>query len=267
MRKYQVCSVSVVIPFYNAASSISAALLSVFAQTLLPQEIIIVDDCSCEGESLLLRKIVDDFNSDSNCKIIIKLSTLDYNKGASCARNVAIKEASAKYLAFLDADDVWARKKIELQYNFMETNSFFMTGHGYIFDLKKENIVDEAFSYSEVNKYQFIYTNPFFTPTIMVRREGFRLFDESFRRVDDYKCWLENFDYGNIAIIHNKLAGGFKHPIGAGGLTGSLSKMHSAYINVLKSLYKEKVISTPFYCLAKLVEFLKYPLRIIRTKI
>ena len=267
MQNNPACSVSVVIPFYNAASSISAALTSVFAQTLLPIEIVIVDDCSCEHESVLLKDIMDSFNVDISNQVKIKLITLNENNGASYARNIAIKQARANYLAFLDADDVWAKNKIELQYNFMESNGYFMVGHGYIFDLKKEKIVDEPFSYSKVNKYQFIYTNPFFTPTVMVRRECFKLFDESFRRVDDYKCWLENFDSGNIAIIHNKLAGGFKHPIGAGGLTGSLTKMHSAYMNVLKSLYEEQVISTPFYCLAKLVEFLKYPLRIIRTKI
>ena len=267
MKKYLACSVSVIIPFYNAADSILAALKSISAQTLLPNEIIIVDDCSSEKDHLSLEKIIDVFNADSTRQVQIKLITLDENKGASFARNIAIKYASAKYLAFLDADDVWAKKKIELQYSFMESQGLFMTGHGYIFDLKNEKIIDKPFSHSEVKKYQFVYTNPFFTPTVMVRRDGFKLFDESFRRVDDYKCWLENFDYGNIALIHNKLAGGFKHPIGAGGLTGSLSKMHSAYILVLESLFEEQVISTRFYYLAKVIEFFKYPLRIIRAKI
>lgn len=267
MKNYPLCSVSVIIPFYNAANSILATLTSVFEQSILPSEIIIVDDCSCEHESVLLKDIIDSFNVDISNQVQINLLILNENKGASYARNIAIKEANAKYLAFLDADDVWAKNKVELQYDFMESNDYFMVGHGYIFDLTKEKIVDEPFSYSEVNKYQFIYTNPFFTPTIMVRRECFKLFDESFRRVDDYKCWLENFDSGQVAIIHNKLAGGFKHPIGAGGLTGSLSKMHTAYISVLKSLYEEKVITTPFYYMAKLVELFKYPLRIIRNQI
>lgn len=267
MKEYSTCSVSVIIPFYNAASTILAALTSVFEQSLLPREIIIVDDCSSEQQYNSLKDIITCFNADLSKQLPIKLLTLNENKGASHARNVAVEAASAKYLAFLDADDVWAKNKIDLQYNFIEREGYFMVGHGYIFDLNIEEIVDEPFSYSIVKKYQFIYTNPFFTPTIMVRRKSFKLFDDSFRRVDDYKCWLENFDSGNIAIIHNKLAGGFKHPIGDGGLTGSLSKMHLAYINVLKSLYKEKVISGPFFCLARLVEFLKYPLRIIRTKI
>jgi glycosyltransferase involved in cell wall biosynthesis len=267
MKKYRPCSVSVVIPFYNASSSISAALTSIFEQTLLPSEIIIVDDCSCEHELVLLKDIIDGFNGNLSNQVLINLLILSDNNGASYARNIAIKEAKEKYLAFLDADDVWAKNKVDLQYNFMESKDYFMVGHGYIFDLTNEKIVDEPLSYSKVNKYQFIYTNPFFTPTVMVLRESFKLFDESFRRVDDYKCWLENFDSGNIAIIHNKLAGGFKHPIGAGGLTGSLSKMHLAYMNVLKSLHEEQVISPVFYYLAKLVEFLKYPLRIIATKI
>jgi len=259
-------SVSVIIPFYNASNTIFSTLVSVFEQTILPREIIIVDDCSSEKEHLLLKKMINNFNADPDKQVLIKFSKLNENKGASYARNIAIKNASAKYLAFLDADDFWLKNKIELQYDFMESNSFFMTGHGYVFDLKKENVADEIFSYREVNKCEFIYRNPFFTPTVMVLREDFKLFDESFRRVDDYKCWLENFSSGNAAIINIKLAGGFKHPIGASGLTGSLSKMHSAYIDVLKILYAERVISAPFYYLAKLIELLKYPLRKIRSK-
>jgi len=264
--KKKLANVSVIIPYYNAGATIKRCLLSIYMQTLSVFEVIIVDDCSSENEHLLLKSIIVDFNSNSAWQVSIKLITLRVNKGASYARNIAIKNASAKYLAFLDADDVWLKNKIELQYDFMESNSFFMTGHGYVFDLKKENVADKAFSYRDVNKCEFIYKNPFFTPTIMVLREGLKLFDESFRRVDDYKCWLENFSSGNAAIINIKLAGGFKHPIGASGLTGSLSKMHSAYIDVLKSLYAERVISAPFYYLAKLIELLKYPLRKICSK-
>ena len=266
IKEYRACSVSVIIPFYNASTSVLAAITSVFLQTLLPKEIIIVDDCSSEKEYLLLKAIIDGYNAEASSQVKVKSFKLKENRGASCARNVAIKNASGKYLAFLDADDVWAKNKIELQYNFMEDRALFMTGHGYIYDLAKESIVDKPLSYSYINRYQFIYTNPFFTPSVMVHRNGFKLFDESFRRADDYKCWLENFNPGRIAIIDNKLAGGFKHPIGAGGLTGSLSEMHSAYNKVLNSLYEEKVISVSFYCLAKCFELLKYPLRVIITK-
>lgn len=267
VKTHPICSVSVIIPFYNAASSVSASLKSVFSQTVLPSEIIIVDDCSDKKEIAILKQIVDRFNSIQADKVEITLLTLNENKGASFARNIAIKKSTMKYLAFLDADDVWANNKIEVQYGFMEGGDFFMTGHGYIFDLNKEKFSNGVFSFSKINKYQFIYTNPFFTPTVMALREGFKLFDESFRRADDYKCWLDNFGSRNVAKINIKLAGGFKHPIGVGGLSGSFNKMHLAHIDVLKSLYAERVISAPFYYVAKLVEIFKYPLRLILSKI
>ncbi|NRD31337.1 glycosyltransferase family 2 protein [Shewanella sp. DC2-4] len=266
MKSNTICSVSVIIPFYNAGKTIDVALTSVFEQTLLPSEIIIVDDCSNENNAFLLNNLIEKINRCLSTAIPIKLVTLDFNRGASYARNIAITNAQCKYLAFLDSDDKWYKNKLKYQFEFMEENSLFMTGHGYIFDLNKSSFKEVPFSYSLVNRVQFIYTNPFFTPTVMVRRDSFKPFDCSFRRVDDYKCWIENYTPDSVAIIHNKLAGGFKHPIGSGGLTGSLSKMHDSYIEVLKSLYGEKKISLRFFYLARLVECVKYPLRIIRNK-
>ncbi|MGL4476285.1 MAG: glycosyltransferase family 2 protein [Shewanella sp.] len=267
MKDNTICSVSVIIPFFNACQTIEVALLSVLEQSLLPSEIIIVDDCSDEENASILSKVIANLNSLSSTKTPIKLLTLDANKGASYARNTAVNNAGYKYLAFLDSDDKWCEDKIKYQFEFMEKYSLFMSGHGYIFNLNESGFNVPSPGYRLVNRFEFIYTNPFFTPTIMVRRDGFHNFDPSFRRADDYKCWLCNFKSGSVAIMHCQLAGGFKHPIGVGGLTGSMKKMHDSYVDVLKSLCQEKVISSQFYYLARFVEFIKYPLRIIINKL
>lgn len=262
-----VSSVSVIIPFYNAANSISASLESVFAQTVKPKEVIVVDDFSSKEQQLLLKTIIDGFNGRLEKHMVIRSVRHSSNKGAASARNTAIKMSTAKYLAFLDSDDVWDATKLEKQYYFMEKNNLFLTGHGYIYDLNNGKFDDVPFRYRNIKKYEFIYTNPFFTPTVMVCREGFKLFDESFRRADDYKCWLENYKENKVGIINQNLAGGFKHPIGDFGLTGSFSKMHLAYIEVLHSLFRHKKISIIFYFISIVVEYCKYPLRIILSKL
>jgi glycosyltransferase involved in cell wall biosynthesis len=260
MKKYPVCAVSVILPFYNAANSIELSLNSVFEQSLLPLEIIIVDDASKKEEHLELIKIIDKYN---NKIVTINHYSIDVNKGASFCRNIAINHAKGKYLAFLDADDVWHERKLELQYAFMEKSNCSMSGHSYIFNLNNERFTDVLPLTQKVEKWHFIYKNPFFTPTVMALRKGFKLFDDSFRRVDDYKCWLENFKEGEVYLLTSELAGGFKHPIGAGGLTSSVDKMHKAYVLVLRALYNENVISKMFFYFALTIEFFKYPMRLL----
>ena len=58
--------VSVVIPFYNNSNTIYRAIVSIFNQTLLPREIIIIDDCSSKKESNNLNKILKEINQKKN---------------------------------------------------------------------------------------------------------------------------------------------------------------------------------------------------------
>ncbi|KJF97824.1 glycosyltransferase family 2 protein [Photobacterium leiognathi] len=254
----QYSNVSVIIPFYNAADTIKLTINSILEQSLKPLEVIIVNDASDHKHTKKLELLL----SEIKCDIQFYYYKLKVNRGAAFCRNYAISKSSGDYLAFLDADDVWFKRKLELQYNFMIDNGFRLSGHGYIFNVNEYDIEDEnTFSFSIIKKYKFLYKNPFFTPTVMVKKDSFHLFDNSLRRVDDYKCWIENFEDGKVALINVNLAGGFKHPIGVSGLTGSIYKMHKSYLLVLQMLLAEKKISSLFYIAAKLIETVKYPLR------
>jgi glycosyltransferase involved in cell wall biosynthesis len=89
--------ISVVIPLYNKKDNIRRTLNSVMIQKYQPIEIIVVDDGSTDGsaEIVCLMKI-------SNLKLIKQ-----ENSGVSAARNRGVKEASCKWIAFLDGDDEW----------------------------------------------------------------------------------------------------------------------------------------------------------------
>lgn len=99
--------VSVVIPVYNGERFLAEALTSVFVQTYRPIEVIVVDDGSTDrsaeiaasfGEVTLVRQL---------------------NSGVSTARNTGIARAQGEFLAFLDADDIWLERKIELQVRYL----------------------------------------------------------------------------------------------------------------------------------------------------
>ncbi len=102
-------SVSVIIPAYNSASTIIRALQSVVAQTLAPLEIIVVDDASTDTT----RDLVTTFASSSSFPVRVLTQTT--NSGPSAARNAGWDTAVGDYIAFLDADDQWHPRKIELQ--------------------------------------------------------------------------------------------------------------------------------------------------------
>jgi len=262
--KESVADVTVIIPYYNASSTIERCLLSVYKQTQPVAEVIVIDDCS--DIPLMELECINQFYAFSSFKII----RLDSNAGASVARNVGIDNAKFKYAAFLDSDDIWFSNKIKIQFYLMEKNKMLMSAHQYDFEFHRDlsrNITLSEIDCQKISKTDFIFGNPFFTPTVMVKIDGFVGFDKRFRRVDDYKAWFETFDLGAVYLIKEELAAGFKHPIGFGGLSGSLPLMHQSYISVLDTLYHEGVMTKWIYISAKLIEYIKYPLRLLKVQL
>lgn len=95
--------VSVIIPAFKARNFIDQALESVFAQTHLPAEIIIVDDDSPEPIADLLSPFMANQHGVS-----VRLLQHEKNAGLGAARNTGITAATCQWVAFLDHDDLWA---------------------------------------------------------------------------------------------------------------------------------------------------------------
>jgi glycosyltransferase involved in cell wall biosynthesis len=113
--------ISVLIPAFNAASTIGDALDSVLSQTRSPAETIVLDD-GCTDETA---KIVSAYSP----KVTLHRQT---NQGVGAARNVLCKLAQGDLLAFLDSDDVWHPRYLEIQHGFVDQfpdAGAFFTGH------------------------------------------------------------------------------------------------------------------------------------------
>lgn len=127
--------VSIITPTWNCGRFISQTIESVMAQTYSNWEMIIVDDCSTDGTENVVKCYKDDR---------IKYQCLERNSGAAVARNVALRMAKGRWIAFLDSDDLWIPEKLERQLKFMSDN-------GYAFSYHEYDEIDEANRYLGVH--------------------------------------------------------------------------------------------------------------------
>lgn len=131
--------VSIITPVYNAARFLPRLFECVKNQHGVTFEHILVDDCSTDDSLQVMKELA--FNNVS-----IKIIAKSKNSGPVVARNLAIREASGKYVAFLDADDFWLPDKLRVQTEFMEKNGAALSFHDYRFISEDGKIVGRRLS-------------------------------------------------------------------------------------------------------------------------
>ncbi|MCH4190989.1 MAG: glycosyltransferase family 2 protein [Butyrivibrio sp.] len=109
--------VSIIVPVYNAGSYIDKTIAMVEKQTFKDWELILVDDASSDDSCARIKSTLSQSSIDP---ARIHLVRKERNEGAASARNVGIDVARGRYIAFLDADDVWMPEKLELELAFMK---------------------------------------------------------------------------------------------------------------------------------------------------
>lgn len=107
--------ISIVTPVYNAEDFIRQTIEMVQAQSYQDWELILVDDCSKDNSCEIIENYLRE-QPDERIKLIRK----EKNEGAALTRNRGIQEAVGRYIAFLDADDVWLEQKLQRQMEFMK---------------------------------------------------------------------------------------------------------------------------------------------------
>ena len=118
------CEVSIITPAFNASKTIRDTYKSIKEQTFSSWEWIVTDDCSIDDTKQILEEIAKEDDR------VIVLNT-DKNSGAAVARNLAIEKASGRFIAFLDADDMWISNKLERQIAFMKEHNYALTYSNY----------------------------------------------------------------------------------------------------------------------------------------
>ena len=114
--------VSIITPSFNSSRFIEECIDSVLLQTYDNWELLIVDDCSSDNSCEMIKKYDDNR---------ISLIELEKNVGAAETRNIAIRKAKGKYIAFLDSDDIWMPTKLEDQIYFMQEKNIAFSFSNY----------------------------------------------------------------------------------------------------------------------------------------
>lgn len=208
--------VAVVIPAYNAQRFIEEAVESVRAQTAPAAEIIVVDDGSTDRTAAIARATGATVCSQPN-------------QGPGAARNTAIRSTCQPWIAFLDADDVWAPQKLEAQWvavraspdvgavftDFMEFNAegslggTFFSQKAHYWGIKRTAVAPGVLVCdAESLRQQFLEGNFIAPSTMLVRRDlllQIGLFDTALSHMEDRDCWLRLLAVSTMAVVERPL--------------------------------------------------------------
>lgn len=252
--------VSVIIPCFNSEKTLLRALNSVLDQTLLPREIILIDDGSTDTTLEILRE----FSKTHTEKLIITVNALPQNRGAAYARNTGWELATSKYIAFLDADDTWHPDKINIQHALMKQNQMIdMSGHKTIVFNKKNKKIRKI-NYKIISPAHILIKNYFNCPSVMLKKEIPLRFDESMRYAEDYDLWMNIvFSKYNAVYIDNELSFVHKNFYGSSGLSSNMTRMWKGEVYSFFKLKNNKKLSIFTFTIVFIFSLIKFLKRII----
>jgi len=240
MRERMTAPVTVVIPCFRCARTVERAVFSVQQQTRLPEEVLLVEDCSGDaGETLnSLYRIQTAYSDRLNLKII----RLDKNGGPGVARNAGWEAAKSSYIAFLDADDAWHPRKLEIQIAWMEAHPEAALTGTWTLTIERPEEAPVRLPQIAARKLSFnrmLAVNSLPTRSVVVRSNVPNRFLPGKRYSEDYLLWLSAIADGYQAfLLEVPLAYSFKHDFAAGGLSAHIWKFHCEVLDTYRRLYQ-----------------------------
>lgn len=202
--------VSIIVPVYNAAQYIQQTIKMVKKQTYTDWELLLVDDCSgdnsCEMIEACLEKEADDR---------IRLIKKEKNEGAALTRNRGIKEAKGRYIAFLDADDVWLSHKLQSQMDFMEKEQAAFVFSAYEFGDEEAKGTGKVVHVPDTLTYrQALSRTVIFTTTVLLDTEKIpkELIYMPNVPSEDSATWWQILRNGHVARGLNQVLAIYRRP-------------------------------------------------------
>ncbi len=179
--------VSIIIPYYKKKNFFKKTFTSAVNQSYKNIEIIIIYDDTSKSELKFIKKIVQ---NKKNTKVLVN----SRNIGAGLSRNRGIKKSKGEYLAFLDADDLWKKNKLQKQIRFMNLNKIDASFTGYQIMDEKNNIFGSRISKKKISYNNLIYSCDIGLSTVVIRKQkliNLNCYFPSLKTKEDYLLWLK----------------------------------------------------------------------------
>lgn len=189
--------VSIIVPVYHAEQYIEKTMDSVRCQTYCEWELLLVEDCGGDRCAQIIEEYTG-HNKDKRIRLIRQPS----NMGAARARNRGLSEARGRYIAYLDADDLWAPEKLERELAFMKEKNAAFVFTGYEFADEQGNGVGKivkvpgALSYKEALKNTTIFTSTVMFDTEKIEKS---LLEMPIMKSEDTALWWKILRNGYTA--------------------------------------------------------------------
>lgn len=236
-------AVSVVVPTFNRAEFLREALASVEAQTWRDFELVVVDDGSTDATASMAAAFPK-----------ARWFRRESNGGVSSARNLGIEKARGRFICFLDSDDLWTKKKLEIQMRWMDENPHSQICY------TDEIWIRRGVRVNPMNKHAKLSGDIFerslelciVSPSSALMRTALLQavggFDESFEVCEDYDLWLRIAARYPVGFIAKKLI------VKRGGHADQLSRRHWGMdrwrVRALDKLLADPALSENRRCLA-----------------
>jgi len=181
--------VSVLLPVYNGGATLSQAIASILSQDMSEFELIIIDDCSTDNSTSVIRQYAD---KDSRIILIFH----EVNIGLAKTLNEGLKLAKSDFVARMDQDDESLPQRLRIQLDYMLSHPEFAVVGSYVYHMGAKQEFDrlvELPSNSEQIKQTLLQYNCMYHPSVMMRRNkilelgGYKA---EFKNAEDYDLWL-----------------------------------------------------------------------------
>lgn len=200
--------VTVVTPAWNCEKYIRDTIKSVQAQTYHNWEMIIADDCSTDAT---LEIITEMAKQDPRIKVL----RMEVNSGAAVARTLAMQSGTGRYVAYLDADDIWKPQKLEKQVRFMEENGYAFSCTAFeVIDNEGKKLEKYIYMRPKLDYAGYLRNNLLQTVSIMVDT---KVVDKKYlvmpnlRRGQDAATWLQILKAGYDCYGLNEILAEYRH--------------------------------------------------------
>ena len=237
--------VSVIIPNYNCAEFLPRAIESVVQQTFSRWEIIIIDNYSTDESDAVIKNYLNDR---------IHLLKVNNNGVIAASRNLGVKNAKGKWIAFLDADDWWMNDKLEASINFIDESKADIVYHDlYLVGKSKKILLWQRTWGADISKdswtHLFYDGNVLSNSSVVVRKSalekiGYLSEDRDCISWEDFDTWLRlakgNFKFRKLNGIYGY------YWIGGGNISNP--EQHLKNINSFTLKYVEEKNKIPWWC-------------------